>query len=84
MRTHKCKTPVAKPGFPLAYGKKVVVAVSKAFKVADHDFSKLSLKIDAHLLPDEETQTSSSDNNAKQSRQKLPETSKKIIMVSGT
>lgn len=66
MRTYKCKAPVAQPGFPVAtvaYGKKVVVAVSKAFKVADHDFSKLSLKIDAYLLPDEETQTSSSDSN---------------------
>ena len=41
----KFKVSVGKLGFPVtpvARGKKVVVGVNKTFRVADHDFSKLS------------------------------------------
>ena len=46
----KCKVPVGEPDFSLASvsrGKKVVVGVNESFRVADHDFSKVSLIPDA-------------------------------------
>ena len=49
----KCKIPVGEPGFPLAAitrGKKVIVGRNEKFKVADHDFSKMSLIPDAVLV----------------------------------
>ena len=49
----KCKVSVGETGFPVAAvarGKKVVVDVNETFRVADHDFSKLSFIQDAYLL----------------------------------
>ena len=47
-------------------GKKVVVGVTETFKVADHDFSKLSFIPDAYLvheIPDQETEISPLESN---------------------
>ena len=51
----KCKVSVGKPDFPLASvsrGKKVLVGVNESFRVADHDFSKVSLIPDAIFVQD--------------------------------
>ena len=51
----KCKVSVGEPDFPLAsvsQGKKVVVGVNESFRVADHDFSKVSLIPDAIFVQD--------------------------------
>ena len=51
----KCKVSVGEPDFPLASvsrGKKVVVGVNESFRVADHDFSKVSLIPDAIFVQD--------------------------------
>ena len=50
-----CKVSVGEPDFPLASvsrGKKVVVGVNESFRVADHDFSKVSLIPDAIFVQD--------------------------------
>ena len=65
----KFKVSVGKLGFPVTpvtRGKKVVVGLNKTFRVADHDFSKLSFMWDAYLLheiPDQETEISTLENN---------------------
>ena len=51
----KCKVSVGEPDFPLSSvspGKKVVVGVNESFRVADHDFSKVSLIPDAIFVQD--------------------------------
>ena len=51
----KCKVSVGEADFPLAsvsQGKKVVVGVNKSFKVADHDFCKISLIPDVIFVQD--------------------------------
>ena len=51
----KCKVSVGEPDFPLgsvSRGKKVVVGVNESFRVADHDFSKVSLIPDAIFVQD--------------------------------
>ena len=51
----KCKVSVGEPDFPLAsvsQGKEVVVGVNESFRVADHDFSKVSLIPDAIFVQD--------------------------------
>ena len=51
----KCKVSVEEPVFPLASvsrGKNVVVGVDQSFRVADHDFSKVSLIPDAIFVQD--------------------------------
>ena len=51
----KCKVSVREPDFPLAsvsWGKKVVVGMNESFRVADHDFSKVSLIPDAIFVQD--------------------------------
>ena len=51
----KCKVSVGEPDFPLASvsrDKKVVVGVKEIFRVADHDFSKVSLIPDAIFVQD--------------------------------
>ena len=50
-----CKVSVGEPDLPLASvsrGKKVVVGVNESFRVADHDFSKVSLIPDAIFVQD--------------------------------
>ena len=57
------------PGFlvaAVARRKKVVVGVNETFKVADHDFSKLSFIPDAYLLheiPNQKIETFTLENN---------------------
>ena len=51
----ECKVSVGGPDFLLAsvfQGKKVVVGVKESFRVADHDFSKVSLIPDAIFVQD--------------------------------
>ena len=51
----KYKVSVGEPDFPLAsvsQGKEVVVGVNESFRVADHDFSKVSLIPDAIFVQD--------------------------------
>ena len=50
-----CKVSVGERDFPLgsvSRGKKVVVGVNESFRVADHDFSKVSLISDAMFIQD--------------------------------
>ena len=54
MLTRNAKS-VEEPDFPFASisrGNKVVVGVNKSFRVADHDFSKVSLIPDAIFVQD--------------------------------
>ena len=59
----KCKISVGEPGFPLAAvarGKKVIVGENEVFKVAAHDYSKLSIIPDGillHQIPETENVT---------------------------
>ena len=51
----KCKISIGEPTFPLQQflaGKKVIIGKNEVFKVADHDFSKLSIIPDAVLVHD--------------------------------
>ena len=51
----KCKISVGEPGYPLAAvarGKKVIVGENEVFKVADHDYHKLSIIPDGVLVHD--------------------------------
>ena len=49
----KCKVIVGEPGFPIvadARGKKVLVGENEIAAVEDHDFTELSLILDAILI----------------------------------
>ena len=51
----KCKVSVGEPDYPVAAvsrGKRVIVGVNQVLKVADHDFTKISIIPDAYLLHD--------------------------------
>lgn len=49
----KCKVSIGEPDYPIAAvsrGRQVIVAANESFKVADHDFTKLSMIPDAYLI----------------------------------